>query len=136
MQPSETVMIDLTRKPVREEKKMKRKEKSWSVIAKKGKKLRSSVRRIVKIVLLSSVSARERTGRPLGTAVLARTRSAESECRESRTRSKGKLSATRGIAIALSAIKSALNVVAAASRENAKQRADRTTETCASTTVN
>ena len=109
-------MIDLTRKPAKEGSVMKKEERNSSVSVRKGKKLRSSVKRIVRIVLLSEESAKEKTGRPLGTAVLARIKSAGIECRNSRSRSKGKLSAIRGIEIALSETNSASNVKAVANR--------------------
>ena len=109
-------MIDLTRKPAKEESVTKKEERNSSVSVRKGKKLRSSVKRIVRIVLLSEESAKEKTGRPLGTAVLARIKSAGIECRNSRSRSKGKLSAIRGIEIALSETNSASNVKAVANR--------------------
>ena len=72
-------MIDLTRKPAKEESVTKKEERNSSVSVRKGKKLRSSVKRIVRIVLLSKESAKEKTGRPLGTAVLARKKSAGNE---------------------------------------------------------
>ena len=79
MRPSGIAMIDLTRKPAKEENATKNEERNLSVSVKKEKKLRSSVRRIVRIVLLSGESAKEKTGKPLGTVKLARTKSAASE---------------------------------------------------------
>ena len=79
MRLSGTAMIDLTRKPAKEESATKNEERNLSVSVKKEKKLRSSVRRIVRIVLLSGESAKEKTGKPPGTVKLARTKSARSE---------------------------------------------------------